>query len=226
MPRRAVGHSGRDALRPGGQRRNRQLQRRRGSSARHRHHIGRRGRRRPRRPPLRAALDARARDRASEADLFAVNEERKIETEEVDAVTPPPRARVTDTAAETFERKRDYLAGFLSGEKPDEPTSGPGGDLQASVVEVLKSIYDPEIPVDIYELGLIYDVDISEDGDATVTMTLTTPHCPVAESMPQEVELRVLSVPGIRDAVVNLVWDPPWDPSKMSDEARLELGML
>jgi len=155
-----------------------------------------------------------------------VNEERKIETEEVDAVTPPPRARVTDTAAETFERKRDYLAGFLSGEKPDEPTSGPGGDLQASVVEVLKSIYDPEIPVDIYELGLIYDVDISEDGDATVTMTLTTPHCPVAESMPQEVELRVLSVPGIRDAVVNLVWDPPWDPSKMSDEARLELGML
>ena len=63
-------------------------------------------------------------------------------------------------------------------------------------------------------------------SDATITMTLTTPHCPVAESLPQEVELRVLSVPGIRDAVVNLVWDPPWDPSKMSDEARLELGML
>ena len=151
-----------------------------------------------------------------------MNEERKIETEEVDAVTPPPRARVTDT----FERKRDYLAGFLSGEKDDEPASGPGGDLQASVVEALKSIYDPEIPVDIYELGLIYDVDISEDGDAVITMTLTTPHCPVAESLPNEVELRVLSVPGIRDAVVNLVWDPPWDPSRMSDEARLELGML
>jgi FeS assembly SUF system protein len=151
-----------------------------------------------------------------------VNEERKIETEEVDAVSPPPRARVT----ETFERKRDYLAGFLSGEKPDEPASGSGSDLQASVVEALKSIYDPEIPVDIYELGLIYDVDISEDGDAVVTMTLTTPHCPVAESLPNEVELRVLSVPGIRDAEVKLVWDPPWDPSKMSDEARLELGML
>jgi FeS assembly SUF system protein len=151
-----------------------------------------------------------------------VNEERKIETEEVEAVAAPQRARVTDT----FERKKDYLAGFLAGEAPDEPKGGAGSDLQASVVEVLKSIYDPEIPVDIYELGLIYDVDISEDGDATITMTLTTPHCPVAESLPNEVELRVLSVPGIRDAVVNVVWDPPWDPSKMSDEARLELGML
>jgi FeS assembly SUF system protein len=151
-----------------------------------------------------------------------VNEERKIETEEVDAVSSPPRARVT----ESFERKRDYLAGFLSGEKAEEPAGGPGSDLQATVVDALKSIYDPEIPVDIYELGLIYDVAISEDGDAVVTMTLTTPHCPVAESLPNEVELRVLSVPGIRDAEVKLVWDPPWDPSKMSDEARLELGML
>jgi len=151
-----------------------------------------------------------------------VNEERKIETEEVEAVSPPPRARVPDD----FARKRDYLSGFLAGESKDEPAGGPGSDLQAAVVDMLKSIYDPEIPVDIYELGLIYDVAISEDSDATITMTLTTPHCPVAESMPGEVEMRVLSVPGIRDAVVNLVWDPPWDPSKMSDEARLELGML
>ena len=151
-----------------------------------------------------------------------MNEERKIKTEDVEAVATPPRARVSDT----FERKKDYLAGFLAGEKKDEPKGGPGSELQAAVIEVLKSVYDPEIPVDIYELGLIYDVDISEDGDATITMTLTTPHCPVAESLPNEVELRVLSVPGIRDAVVNLVWDPPWDPSKMSDEARLELGML
>jgi FeS assembly SUF system protein len=136
---------------------------------------------------------------------MTMGEEKKIEMEEVDGVATPPRARVTPD----FERK-----------------GGPGGELQEAVIEALKSIYDPEIPVDIYELGLIYDVAISEDGDAVVTMTLTTPHCPVAESMPAEVELRVLSVPGIRDAEVKLVWDPPWDPSKMSDEARLELGML
>ena len=98
--------------------------------------------------------------------------------------------------------------------------------LTDAIIEALKTVYDPEIPVDIYELGLIYDVAISEDGDARVTMTLTTPHCPVAESLPNEVELRVLLVPGVRDAEVKLVWDPPWDPSRMSDEARLELGML
>jgi len=151
-----------------------------------------------------------------------MNEERKIETEEVAGVPPPPRARVTPE----FERKKDYLAGFLAGGEAHEQKGGAGSELQSAVVDVLKSIYDPEIPVYIYELGLIYNVEISDDGDATITMTLTTPHCPVAESLPNEVELRVLSVPGIRDAVVNLVWDPPWDPSKMSDEARLELGML
>ena len=95
-----------------------------------------------------------------------------------------------------------------------------------AVIDAIKDIYDPEIPVNIYDLGLIYGVEVTEDGDVAVTMTLTTPHCPVAESMPGEVELRVLSVPGVRDAEVKLVWDPPWDPSKMSDEARLELGML
>jgi FeS assembly SUF system protein len=149
-----------------------------------------------------------------------MGKEKKIAVEEVEHVETPPRARVTPE----FERKRDYLAGFLAEQPKDVP--GSNQELVDSVVEALKSIYDPEIPVDIYELGLIYDVAISDDGDAVVTMTLTTPHCPVAESMPAEVELRVLSVPGIRDAEVKLVWDPPWDPSKMSDEARLELGML
>jgi FeS assembly SUF system protein len=156
-----------------------------------------------------------------------MGEETRIDIEEVTQVTPPPRARVeAESPAETFERKRDYLTGFLAEKPVEAPVHGPGGDVQAAIVEALKTIYDPEIPVDIYELGLIYDVAVDEDGDAVVTMTLTTPHCPVAESMPGEVELRVLSVPGVRDAEVKLVWDPPWDPSKMSDEARLELGML
>ena len=111
-----------------------------------------------------------------------MNEERKIETEEVDAVTPPPRARVTPRLRAQARLSRRLPRGRKAGR-----TGGraPGSDLQATVVEALKSIYDPEIPVDIYELGLIYDVDISEDGDAIVTMTLTTPHCPVAESLPQ-----------------------------------------
>ena len=144
----------------------------------------------------------------------------------------PRRARVEDAIdpqeapRETMERKRDYLEGFLS-HKPAGLTPGePGGELYDSVVAALKEIYDPEIPVNIYDLGLIYGVEISDESDAIITMTLTTPHCPVAESMPGEVEIRAASVPGIRDAEVNLVWDPPWGPDKMSDEARLELGML
>ena len=156
-----------------------------------------------------------------------MNQERKIEVEEVDAVSPPARARVSDVS-ETFQRKKDYLAGFLAQQpKPDEPGAAePGGDLYEAVIDALKDIYDPEIPVNIYDLGLIYGVEITPENHAKVTMTLTTPHCPVAESMPGEVELRVGAVPGIGDAEVNLVWDPPWDPGKMTDEARLELGML
>lgn len=145
-------------------------------------------------------------------------------------VVKPPRARVSDAVeespAEKLERKRDYLEGFLQ-HKPEGLSAGePGGELYESVVAALKEIYDPEIPVNIYDLGLIYGVEITPESDALVTMTLTTPHCPVAESMPGEVELRVGAVPGVRDAEVNLVWDPPWGPDKMTDEARLELGML
>jgi FeS assembly SUF system protein len=143
----------------------------------------------------------------------------------------PPRARVEDaidpdTATPEAPRQRDYLDGFLAAKPPVDAVGGAGSDLQAAVIEALREIYDPEIPVNIYDLGLIYGVEVDDNADATVTMTLTTPHCPVAESMPGEVELRVSSVPGIRDAEVNLVWDPPWGPHKMSDEARLELGML
>ena len=157
-----------------------------------------------------------------------MNDESKFSIEQVESVAPPPRARVEDveSPAEKLERKRDYLEGFLA-EKPQDVAAGaPGGDLYEAVVAALKDIFDPEIPVNIYDLGLIYGVDVEDAGGVIVTMTLTTPHCPVAESMPGEVELRVDAVPGVRDCEVNLVWDPPWDPAKMSDEARLELGML
>jgi len=157
-----------------------------------------------------------------------MSEESKFIVEEVASVPAPPRAKVEDaeTPADKLERKRDYLEGFLA-EKPQgtAPTE-PGGDLYEAVIAALRDIFDPEIPVNIYDLGLIYGVDVAEDGGVAVTMTLTTPHCPVAESMLGEVELRVGAVPGVRDCEVNLVWDPPWDPAKMSDEARLELGML
>jgi len=153
----------------------------------------------------------------------------RIEIEEVEGVEPPRRARVeeaVETPAEKLERKRDYLEGFLA-EKPADAAPGePGGDIYEGVITALREIFDPEIPVNIYDLGLIYGVDVSPEGSVVVTMTLTTPHCPVAESMPAEVELRVEAVPGVRDAEVNLVWDPAWDPQKMSDDAKLELGML
>ena len=157
-----------------------------------------------------------------------MNEHKPFQVEEVDGVETPPRARVEDaeTPAEKLGRKRDYLEGFLAQQPQGDDPTAPGGALYESVVDALKEIYDPEIPVNIYDLGLIYGVDVSPEADVVVTMTLTTPHCPVAESMPGEVELRVGSVPGVRDAQVEIVWDPPWDPSKMSDEARLELGML
>lgn len=148
------------------------------------------------------------------------------------ALAKPPRARVEDavdpdeTPRQTMERKRDYLEGFLEKKPENVPAGAPGGDLYEAVIAALKEIYDPEIPVNIYDLGLIYGVEVDDESDVTVTMTLTTPHCPVAETMPGEVELRAASVPGVRDAEVNLVWDPPWGPDKMTDEARLELGML
>jgi FeS assembly SUF system protein len=151
--------------------------------------------------------------------------QRKIEVEEVTEVAPPPKARVSD-AVESFERKKDYLAGFLAQKPAESAPVEPGGDLYEAVIEALKEIYDPEIPVNIYDLGLIYGVEILPGNHAKVTMTLTTPNCPVAESMPGEIELRVGAVPGVGDAEVELVWDPPWDPQKMSDEAKLELGML
>jgi FeS assembly SUF system protein len=97
--------------------------------------------------------------------------------------------------------------------------------LTDEIVTALKTVYDPEIPADIYELGLIYKVDIADDRKVTVDMTLTTPNCPSAAELPAMVENAVASVPGVGEVAVNVVWDPPWDQSRMSDEARVALNM-
>ncbi len=99
-------------------------------------------------------------------------------------------------------------------------------DLENDIVEVLKSIYDPEIPVDIFELGLIYEVKIDKECNVEIEMTLTSPNCPVAESMPKEVEDKVAAMDSVSSAKVNIVFDPPWDKEMMSEEAKLELGFL
>ena len=98
--------------------------------------------------------------------------------------------------------------------------------LEAKIKEVLQNCYDPEIPVNIYELGLIYDLKVDADGVVNINMTLTTPHCPVAGSLPGEVKEKVRAIPGVKDVNLELVWDPPWDMSKMSEAAKLSLGLL
>jgi FeS assembly SUF system protein len=109
------------------------------------------------------------------------------------------------------------------------PAPAPASDdltrLTDEIVQALKTVYDPEIPADIYELGLVYKIDIADDRGVKVDMTLTTPNCPSAQELPMMVESAVASVPGVREVKVEVVWDPPWDPSRMSDEARVVLNM-
>jgi FeS assembly SUF system protein len=110
-------------------------------------------------------------------------------------------------------------------EKPpvaSEPSSRE--DLETKVVDVLKTVYDPEIPVDIYELGLVYGVEVRDDRSVSIRLTLTSPMCPVAGSLPPEVEAKVAQIPGVTSSTVEVVWDPPWNPSMMSEAAKLELG--
>jgi FeS assembly SUF system protein len=99
------------------------------------------------------------------------------------------------------------------------------GRLTDDIVAALKSVYDPEIPADVYELGLIYKIDIADDRAISIDMTLTTPNCPSAQELPGMVESAAASVPGVGLVTVNVVWDPPWEPSRMSDEARMVLNM-
>lgn len=98
--------------------------------------------------------------------------------------------------------------------------------LETQIIDVIKTVYDPEIPVDIYELGLIYEIKISDEKDVEVVMTLTSPSCPVAESLPAEVEQKVGGIKGINSAKINLTWEPSWDKDMMSEEALVELGLI
>jgi FeS assembly SUF system protein len=112
-----------------------------------------------------------------------------------------------------------------TGEKPSNIPAEEMTRLTDEIVGALKTVFDPEIPADIYELGLIYKVDIDDDRMVNIDMTLTTPNCPAAGELPGQVENAVAGVSGVREAKVNIVWDPPWDPSRMSDEARTVLNM-
>ncbi len=109
-----------------------------------------------------------------------------------------------------------------------QPKVDAGGtpSVREKVLDVIRTIFDPEIPVNIYELGLIYEVTIKEEGTAYIRMTLTTPMCPVAEELPAEVEFKVRAVEGVSSVQLDLVWDPPWSPDMMTEAAKLELGML
>jgi FeS assembly SUF system protein len=119
-------------------------------------------------------------------------------------------------------------AAAATGADTERPSAIPADEmarLTDEIVTALKTVYDPEIPADIYELGLIYKVDVDDDRLVTIDMTLTTPNCPSAAELPSQVENAVSGVTGVREAKVNIVWDPPWDPSRMSDEARTVLDM-
>ena len=111
---------------------------------------------------------------------------------------------------------------------PPTETAGPVdiGELQEKIVAVLRTCFDPEIPVNIHELGLIYGIDVQESGEVGIRMTLTSPACPVAGSLPPEVQAKIGAIAGVKSAKVELVWDPPWTPERMSEAARLELGMF
>ena len=129
-----------------------------------------------------------------------------------DESTTPPTSPPEPTEAEAP----------ATGASPTEAA----GSVKDGIVAILKTVYDPEIPVDIYELGLIYEAEVDAEGKARIRMTLTSPMCPVAETLPPEVEAKVRSVPGVSDVELELVWDPPWSPAMMTEAARLELGMV
>lgn len=124
------------------------------------------------------------------------------------------------------EENVEKAAAMLDGDDAEKKRQAEVDALGEQVIDVLRTVYDPEIPVNIFELGLIYKVDIEDDNKVRIDMTLTSPHCPVAEILPEEVRQKVFAVDGVTDAEVDVVWEPPWHPGMMSEEAQLELGMV
>ena len=120
----------------------------------------------------------------------------------------------------------DSATDFLAADEADEPRRTEVDALGDRVVEALRTVYDPEIPVDIFELGLVYKIDVDDQNAVHVDMTLTSPMCPVAETLPEEVKTKIEAIDGVTAAAVNVVWDPPWNPSMMTEEAQLELGII
>ena len=136
-----------------------------------------------------------------------------------------------ETMSEEENMQEESTAAAVATPTDDTTATGdtnlsPALQIRDRIIAVLKTVYGPEIPVDIYELGLIYGIEVTDDGEAHVTMTLTTPMCPVAETLPPEVEDKVRNVMGVKDVSLDLVWDPPWSVDMMSDAARLELNMM
>ena len=124
------------------------------------------------------------------------------------------------------EENLDRAAAMLEGDDTEKKRQVEVDALGEKIIDALRTIYDPEIPVNIFELGLIYKVDIEDDNKVRVDMTLTSPHCPVAEILPEEVRQKIYAVDGVTDAEVDVVWEPPWNPSMMTEEAQLELGFI
>jgi len=126
----------------------------------------------------------------------------------------------------TEDERLDRATGFLADDPADNGPPAAVDALGERVIDALRTVYDPEIPVNIFELGLIYKVDVDDESHVNIEMTLTSPACPVAGTLPDEVKGRVEAVEGVAGATVEVVWDPPWHPGMMTEEAQLELGMI
>lgn len=138
----------------------------------------------------------------------------------------PARVKCASLAWHTLKAALEGVKEAVSTESDEAPAKVDVEELRQKIVEKLKTCFDPEIPVNIYELGLIYDVSVKPAGEVEIQMTLTTPACPVAGSLPPEVEAKVKAIPGVASVKVEVVWEPPWSPAMMSEAARLQLGML